>query len=77
MIDMYVISGAIQSKLTRSYLTYGKKKNFEEAGYNSVEHFSRTFKKYYKKSPQQYRRHFSKYTESFYIISTINKKSNT
>lgn len=28
----------------------------EYAGYNSVEHFSRTFKKYYKKSPQQYRK---------------------
>ena len=28
----------------------------ESIGYNSVEHFSRTFKKYYKKSPQQFRK---------------------
>jgi AraC-like DNA-binding protein/mannose-6-phosphate isomerase-like protein (cupin superfamily) len=28
----------------------------EYVGYNSVEHFSRTFKKHYKKSPQQYRK---------------------
>lgn len=28
----------------------------EKVGYNSVEHFSRTFKRYYKKSPQQYRK---------------------
>jgi AraC-like DNA-binding protein/mannose-6-phosphate isomerase-like protein (cupin superfamily) len=28
----------------------------EYAGYNSVEHFSRVFKKYYEKSPQQYRK---------------------
>lgn len=28
----------------------------EYAGYNSVEHFSRTFKKYFNKSPQQYRK---------------------
>lgn len=30
----------------------------EKVGYNSVEHFSRTFKRYYKKSPQQYRKSF-------------------
>jgi AraC-like DNA-binding protein/mannose-6-phosphate isomerase-like protein (cupin superfamily) len=28
----------------------------EAVGYNSVEHFSRMFKRYYKKSPQQYRK---------------------
>ncbi|OOM76055.1 bifunctional transcriptional activator/DNA repair enzyme AdaA [Clostridium puniceum] len=28
----------------------------ESVGYNSVEHFSRMFKRYYKKSPQQYRK---------------------
>ena len=28
----------------------------EYVGYNSVEHFSRMFKRYYKKSPQQYRK---------------------
>lgn len=28
----------------------------EYAGYNSVEHFSRTFKRYFKKSPQQFRK---------------------
>lgn len=28
----------------------------EYVGYNSADHFSRTFKKYYKKSPQQYRK---------------------
>jgi len=28
----------------------------EYAGYNSVEHFSRTFKRYYEKSPQQFRK---------------------
>lgn len=28
----------------------------EYVSYNSVDHFSRTFKKYYKKSPQQYRK---------------------
>ncbi len=28
----------------------------EHVGYNSVDHFSRTFKKYYNKSPQQYRK---------------------
>lgn len=28
----------------------------EYVGYNSVDHFSRTFKKHYKKSPQQYRK---------------------
>lgn len=33
----------------------------EYVGYNSVEHFSRTFKKYYKKSPQQYRKSLSKH----------------
>ncbi|MBU3099492.1 MULTISPECIES: AraC family transcriptional regulator [Clostridium] len=31
----------------------------EYVGYNSVDHFSRTFKKYYKKSPQQYRKSLS------------------
>lgn len=30
----------------------------EYVGYNSVEHFSRMFKRYYKKSPQQYRKTF-------------------
>lgn len=30
----------------------------EYVGYNSVEHFSRMFKKYYEKSPQQFRRSF-------------------
>lgn len=30
----------------------------EYAGYNSVEHFSRTFKRYFKKSPQQFRKSF-------------------
>jgi len=28
----------------------------EIIGYNSSDHFSRTFKKYYNKSPQQYRK---------------------
>lgn len=30
----------------------------EYVGYNSVDHFSRTFKKYYNKSPQQFRKSF-------------------
>jgi AraC-like DNA-binding protein len=31
----------------------------EYVGYNSEDHFSRTFKKYYHQSPQQYRKHLS------------------